>query len=162
MAISPFKAFIERRGWTKATMPMEEESNGVAGTIFIGNGADAASGVAVWNCTGTTAAVGGAAGDVVEDGGVETTDAVEDGGAATTVESTATAPCCSTGSSTTRSSVDEGGAVGVLQLMMSSSARMRSSFASRLASKATGSNGVPDMIVDALVEVSDTKLIWNG
>jgi hypothetical protein len=38
---------------------------------------------------------------------------------------------------------------------------MRSSFTSGLASKAIGSNGVPDMIVDALVEVSDTKLIWN-
>jgi hypothetical protein len=151
MAISPFKAFTERRGWMKATMPAEEESNGVAGTVFVGNGANAASGIAVWNCTGTTVAVGGAAGNVVEDGG-----------AATTVESTATAPCCSTGSSTTRSSVDEGGAAGVLPLMMSSSARMRSSFASSLASKATRSNGVPDMIVDALVEVSDTKLIWNG
>jgi hypothetical protein len=161
MAISPFKAFTERRGWMKATMPAEEESNGVAGTVFVGNSANAASGVAVWNCTGTTAAVGGAAGDVVEDGDAATTDVVEDGGAATIVESTARAPCCNTGFSTTKSSVDEGGAVGVLPLMMSSSVRMRSSFTSSLASKAIGSNGVPDMIVDALVEVSDTKLIRN-
>jgi hypothetical protein len=97
MAISPFKAFTERRGWMKATMLAEEESNGVAGTVFVGNGADAASGIAVWNCIGTTAAVGGAAGDVVDDGDAATTDVVEDGGAATTVESTATAPAAAQG-----------------------------------------------------------------
>jgi hypothetical protein len=37
--------------------------------------------------------------------------------------------------------------------------KMRSSFASSFTSKATGSKGVPYMVVDALVEVSDTKLI---
>jgi hypothetical protein len=155
-----FQGLHREKGWMKATMPAEEESNGIAGTVFVGNSTNAASGVAAWNCTGTTAAGGGTAGDIVEDGDATTTDVVEDSGAATTVESTATTPYCNTGS-TTRSSVDEGGAAGVLPLMMSSSARMRSSFTSSLASKATGSNGVPDMIVDALVEVSDTKLIRN-
>ena len=55
------------------TMAGEEERNDVADTVVVGDGADAASGVAVWNCTGTTTAADGAAGDVVKDGGAATT-----------------------------------------------------------------------------------------
>ena len=55
------------------TMAGEEERNDVADTVVVGDGADAASGVAVWNCTGTTTTVDGAAGDVVKDGGAATT-----------------------------------------------------------------------------------------
>ena len=55
------------------TMAGKEERNDVADTIVVGDSADAASGVAVWNYTGTTMAADGAAGDVVKDGGAATT-----------------------------------------------------------------------------------------
>ena len=55
------------------TMVGKEEHNDVADTVVAGDGADAASGVAVWNCTGTTTTADGAAGDVVKDGGAATT-----------------------------------------------------------------------------------------
>ena len=55
------------------TMAGEEERNDVADTVVVGDGADAASGVAVWNYTSTTTATDGAAGDVVKDGGAATT-----------------------------------------------------------------------------------------